>query len=131
MQFEGFTDVSVLLKPGIYILCKRGVVIYVGKSKSLYSRIYTHRNLSRKGRKVPSWMPQSVKGIVFDEVHVQYCHVDQIDKLEADTIEKFKPKYNVNLKTGLKSRIAVPLKIGNVVVMLNRPKEEIVRRRCA
>ena len=37
MQLEGFTDVSTLLRAGVYALCKRGVVIYVGKSKSLYA----------------------------------------------------------------------------------------------
>ena len=103
MELEGFVDVSAVLQAGVYALAKRGVVIYVGKSKSMYSRIYTHRNLARRGsrgQKIPSWLP--VKGFTFDEVFVFPCHVDKIDEVEAAMVNRYKPKYNMSLKNGLK-----------------------------
>ena len=134
LAIEGFEDVTTLLRSGIYILVKRGVVIYVGKSKSLYSRIYTHKhfaNRGAKGKAVPSWLP--VKGMQFDEVHIRYCHVDQLDALEYETINKYKPHYNTNLKNGLKTRAPISLVIGGVVLGLNesspRPQGPTIARR--
>lgn len=120
LVLEGFEDVSTLLRSGIYVLVKRGVVIYVGKSKNLYSRIYTHKhfaNRGAKGKAVPSWLP--VKGMQFDEVHIRYCHVDDLDALEAETINKYKPHYNTNLKNGLKVKAPITLNIGGVSLALN------------
>lgn len=121
LAIEGFEDCSTLLRSGIYILVKRGVVIYVGKSKSLYSRIYTHKhfaNRGAKGKAIPSWLP--VKGMQFDEVHIRYVHVDDLDRVEAETINKYKPHYNTNLKNGLKVRAPITLTIGGVTLALNK-----------
>lgn len=132
MQLSEFTEVSVILQPGVYALCMKGQVIYVGKAKNLYSRIYTHRNLSKKDRKSPSWMPQSLKGIRFDQVFVLPCHVDRLDQLEHDMINKYKPKYNISLKNGLKVKVEIPLRINGITLTLNRPTPEpMVRRRVA
>ena len=120
LRIEGFEDCSTLLRSGIYILVKRGVVIYVGKSKSLYSRIYTHKhfaNRGAKGKAIPSWLP--VKGMQFDEVHIRYVHVDDLDAEEAAAINKYKPHYNTNLKNGLKVRAPITLNIGGVSLALN------------
>ena len=134
LALEDFQDVSTLLRSGIYILVKRGVVIYVGKSKNLYSRIYTHKhfaNRGAKGKAVPSWLP--VKGMQFDEVHIRYVHVDDLDRVEHDTINKYKPHYNMNLKNGLKVKAPINLVIGGVSLALNsvlpRPQSGGVMRR--
>lgn len=121
LELSGFQNVSSLLRAGVYALCKNGVVIYVGKSKSLYSRIYTHRNLSSrgKGKTVPSWMPQSLKGIVFDEVHIRTCTVDELDTLEAAMINLYKPKYNISLRNGLKVSTPITLTINGRTLALN------------
>ncbi len=133
LTLDGFEDCSTLLRSGIYVLVKRGVVIYVGKSKSLYSRIYTHKhfaNRGAKGKPIPSWLP--VKGMQFDEVHIRYVHVDDLDRVEAETINKYKPHYNMNLKNGLKVRAPITLVIGGVSLALNsalpRPQTGILRR---
>ena len=129
MELEGFFDVSVVLQSGVYALAKRGVVIYVGKSKSLYSRIYTHRNLARRGargQKIPSWLP--VKGFTFDEVFVFPCHVDRIDEIEAAMVNKYKPKFNMSLKNGLKVKAPIVLQIGEVAVRMNAPGPFVERR---
>ena len=130
MELAGFHDVSDLLHCGVYALCKRGVVIYVGKSKSLYARIYTHKhfaNRGAKGKPVPSWLP--IKGLQFDEVFIRRCHIDQLDALESKMINLYKPKYNMSLKNNLAVRAPIALNIGGVVLNLNAaPRPQIGRR---
>lgn len=99
--FEGFTNASDLLRPGIYILLHRGVVIYVGKSKKMLARVYTHENRYRqkrvKNKKAGlDFIP--VPGIQFDEVHVRPARLEDLDRLEAEYIDRFKPRYNTQLK---------------------------------
>ena len=134
LVLEGFENCSTLLRSGVYVLVRRGVVIYVGKSKTLYSRIYTHKhfaNRGAKGKAIPSWLP--VKGMQFDEVHIRYVHVDDLDRVEAETINKYKPHYNMNLKNGLKVRAPINLVINGVALGLNeslpRPQSPTIARR--
>lgn len=122
MELEGFDEISGILRAGVYALVWRGEVVYVGKSKSMYSRIYTHRNLwnqARRGKAAPNWLPTSVKGILFDEVHIRPCSLEAIDGLEKEMINRYKPKYNIALKD--KEKVASPftIKIGNVCLMVN------------
>ena len=103
VQLEGFTDVTTLLRAGVYALVKRGVVIYVGKSKSLYARIYAHRhyaNRAARGKTIPSWLP--VKGLVFDAVYIRPCSLEELDHLEWQMINLYKPRYNQSLKNNLR-----------------------------
>lgn len=131
LALEGFQDVSTLLRSGIYVLCRRGIVIYVGKSKSLYARIYTHKhfaNRGAKGKPVPSYLP--VKGMQFDQVFIRYCHVDQLDALEAEAINRYKPHYNTNLKNGLAVKTPITLNIGGILLQMNAaPRPQIGMRR--
>lgn len=128
---EGFVDCSVVLKAGVYALVKNGVVIYVGKSKSVYQRIYTHRHLAKRakqGKTIPDWLP--TKGFVFDQVYIRPCTVDELDALEVEMINKYKPRYNESLKNGLKVSAPISLRINGMVVQMNaRPQaDESVRR---
>lgn len=128
MQLDGFADVSALLRAGVYALCKRGVVIYVGKSKSLYSRIYTHKhfaNRGAKGKALPDWLP--VKGIQFDEVFIRTCKVEDLDALEAEMINLYKPRYNQSLKNNLRVRLPANFSIGGVQLSVP-PRPQIARR---
>jgi excinuclease UvrABC nuclease subunit len=130
LQLESFTDVSDILSAGVYALVKRGVVIYVGKSKSLYQRIYAHRHTAAraaKGKPIPSWLP--IKGFVFDQIFVRTCRLEDLDSLEAQMIETYKPRYNESLKSHIKVTVPVTLKIGAVAIAMNtRPTSEAVRR---
>lgn len=102
MQLEGFIAAGSLLKSGIYALVHRGVVVYVGKSKMMLGRIYSHRVMwgrAKRGNKLDvSW---ASKGILFDDVWIRPCALNEIDKLEYEMINLYKPKYNRNLKNGL------------------------------
>ena len=129
MELGGFTNVSDILRSGVYALLLKGTVVYVGKSKNLYSRIYTHRSLynkKRRGAALPEWMP--VKAMKFDEVHIRPCHVDLLDKLEYEMINLYKPKYNSALKNGLKIATPIILTIGGASVTLNEPRTHLERR---
>ena len=129
LVLDGFADISQILRAGVYALIKRGVVIYVGKSKSLYARIYTHKhfaNRGAKGQKLPDWLP--IKGIQFDEVHIRPCRLEDLDRLERDMIELYKPRYNQSLKSGAPAKAPINLTIDGVVVTLNQPLPVIERR---
>lgn len=90
MSQLGAVDVSVMLRMGVYLLSRDGVVVYVGQSKCPLARIAAHRSLAR--RRVPAWLP--LKGVIFDKVEVISCHPDRINALERGLIELYKPVYN-------------------------------------
>lgn len=135
MQLEGFTQHPNLLMPGVYALGQRGTVVYVGKAKCLLSRIAAHRSMwgrQQKGTAVPTWFPQSLKGIPFDEIHTIPCRIDQLAEVEAAMIEKYKPRYNKVLKTPGTTTAPITLMVNGVRVGLNQsPTEPMARRRVA
>src|SRR5258706_5319067 len=99
MQLEGFKPVGEILQAGVYALVHKGRVVYIGKSKRMLVRIYTHRN--NWGKKLKhfnglNWA--KVKGILFDDVHVMPCRLEILDMLEEEMIRLYRPQYNVNLK---------------------------------
>ena len=128
LELEGFSDVTSLLRSGVYALAKRGVVIYVGKSKSLYSRIYAHRhyaNRAARGKTIPSWLP--VKGLVFDAVYIRPCALEDLDRLEWEMINRYKPHYNQNLKNSLRPAFPSNFTVGGVQLSVP-PRPQIERR---
>lgn len=127
MELAGFTQIGKILQSGIYALVYRREVVYVGKSKTMLVRIYSHRNAwgdKRQGkrRETPSWSP--VKGILFDDVWILPTPTDQLDAREQEMIAKYRPKYNIKLKPPVG---VVPLSqvIG---ALAQRPPEGFVRR---
>ncbi len=118
-MLEGFIDVSVMLRPGVYALLRGGVVVYVGQSKKLLGRIYAHRtNHGRSG--MPKWMPASLKGIAFDEVHVLPCAIEELDRLERALIDLYKPRHNIAHKTPAPTTTALTLTVNGVTVPFNQ-----------
>lgn len=97
-MLEGFVDVSAILSAGVYALVRDGVVVYVGQSKRMLTRVSAHK--SNWGKKsVPAWLPPSCRGILFDEVHVLPCRIEDLDIIEARMINLYKPRYNIKIKT--------------------------------
>lgn len=117
MELSGFISVSEVLKSGVYALVHHGVIVYIGKSKTMIARIYTHR--AQWGKKSMPWLP--VKGILFDEVFVRPCPLHLLDSLEYDMINLYKPKFNTQLKHFGKSTAPVELVINGITLTLNRP----------
>jgi hypothetical protein len=102
VQIEGAIDVSAILRCGVYILLCKGAIVYVGKSKVMLTRVYSHR--STWGRKRTEAQP---KGVVFDEVHVMPATLDAVDELERVLIARYKPRYNTQYNNGLPPDIAL------------------------
>lgn len=117
MELSGFISVSEVLKSGVYALVYQGVVVYIGKSKTMLIRIYTHR--AQRGKK--EFPFSQVKGIAFDEVFVRPCPIDKLDALEYDMINLYKPRYNTQLKHFGKSTAEVVLNYNGIPLVLNRP----------
>lgn len=108
-MLPGFVDVTVIARPGVYALVSQGVVVYIGQaSKAPMARISAHRSNWGKKR-LPAWMPASLRGVLFDEVHVLPCRVEDLDEVEAAMIDLYKPRYNIKLKAPTPTR--VPLNI--------------------
>lgn len=133
MELQGFSDVTAVLKQGIYALVAGGRVVYIGKAKAMLVRVYNHRSNARKHS--PVWLSDLAKGIVFDEVHVRPCHPDEIDDLEHALINFYKPRYNIQFKHFGNPRMKAPLEIkspsGVSVFMggaITRPPVTIERR---
>jgi excinuclease UvrABC nuclease subunit len=95
LEIEGFLAISESLRSGVYLLAHKGVIVYIGKSKTMLNRIYAHRSLW--GKKKPEWL--SIRGILFDEVFIRPCPVDLLDELEFEMINLYKPKLNQRLKS--------------------------------
>lgn len=101
MVLEGFVNIGAALKSGVYALVWRREVVYVGKSKNMLVRIYSHRHAwgdRRQGQRrvLPSWFP--VKGILFDDVWVRPVPEADLDAAEREMIAKYRPKFNTLLK---------------------------------
>ena len=122
MELSGFIGISEVLKSGVYALVHQGIVVYIGKSKSMLIRIYTHRSQYGRSKTMPSWFP--VKGILFDEVFIRPAPLHILDSLEADLINLYKPRHNTQLKTKAKSTAPVTLTHNGVDIILNRPRPQ-------
>lgn len=120
VELGGFADVSWILKSGVYALLKNGVVIYIGQSKGMLARIYTHKSMwgQKQRGKVPDWMP--TKGILFDEVWVRPCSLEVIDELEREMIDLYKPKFNTRLKAAGVIKAQTNLTVNGFPVVINR-----------
>lgn len=73
---------EVLSICGVYLLFKNRELIYIGKSKYVYSRLTSH-------------ITESLKD--FDQMFVIECDETELEQLEYSAINEFKPKLN---KTG-------------------------------
>jgi excinuclease UvrABC nuclease subunit len=129
-MLEGFIDVTSVLRCGVYALVRDGVVVYVGQGKKMIARVEAHR--SNWGRKsVPAWMPVSLRGVLFDQVFVLPCRVEDLNRIEAAMIDRYKPKFNVKLKapTPITTQ-PITLRMGGFEVPLNytHPSPKFERR---
>lgn len=132
LALNDFTDISDSLRCGVYALCTKGVVIYVGKSKKMLGRINSHRSAwadKRKG-KAESWIAErlGIPGLLFDQVFVRPCRPDELDSLESQMINLYKPRYNVQLKTAQKIAVPHTISINGISIPLCAKPEPIQRR---
>lgn len=134
MELEGFYDVSEILRAGVYALVKNGRVIYVGKSKRMLTRLDQHRRAySAKRQKGLNWIVENlgIPGLLFDEVHVLPCLVDDLDRLEAEMIDRYQPQYNTKLRTPGRLPAVMLIAGINVPLVPRNPQPALTRRSIA
>lgn len=95
---EGFSKVSFATIPsGVYLLLRRGEVVYAGKSLNVFSRVSDHhRNMQRERMGKPN---RSVNGSIidvpiFDEFRYKLLPKGELDKAELALIQQYLPKHN-------------------------------------
>ncbi len=82
-------------EPGVYLMKdERGEIIYIGKARSLKSRVRTYFSPSRDVK------TRYLQGRIHDiETIVTHSELEAL-LLENNLIKRWKPKYNINLKDG-------------------------------
>jgi len=108
MEEEGFVNYSALLHCAVYMLVRRKVVVYVGKSKSLSRRLHEH--CVRRGKapaKKSYYGTSEYNGVMFDQIFVRPCMMAELDTIEVVMIKKYQPKYNVVHKDKPKPEISL------------------------
>lgn len=88
---DGWTDVSEVLRRGIYMLLHRGKVVYIGKARLPLAFIASHRELANRKQET-AWVP--ARGITFDQVLVKEFSANRIDIELADLLAIYNPKHN-------------------------------------
>jgi hypothetical protein len=88
----GFKDLGYLMNPGIYVLCYKEEVIYVGRTTNIFNRISDSDHRAR----------------TYDKIYFVKCNFDELDRVEALMILKLKPKegksYNFNNNTDYRNK---------------------------
>ena len=95
---NGVLSFKALMHCGVYALVRKGEIVYVGKTKKLWIRLYAHCNGRAKLPPMPVGYTTQKKGIQFDDIWVWPCMWGQLDSLEVCLIQKYDPKYNVKDK---------------------------------
>lgn len=129
---DGFVEVSPILRSGVYALVAKGVVIYVGKSRAMIARVNAHRRAwidKRKGAK--PWLSESlgIPALLFDEIHIRPCPPHQLDALEEEMINLYKPRYNTQLKTTEKIKIPFTITVAGQILTMNAPRQQVLVER--
>lgn len=134
MILEGFSSVGDILRSGVYALCAKGVVIYVGKSRSMIGRINAHRKAWTDKKKGNAWLTEAlgIPGLQFDEIHICPCPLHLLDQLERQMIDKYRPRYNVQLRASGVVKAPIGIVVNGVSVTLNAKPQHtvVVERRC-
>jgi len=132
MEQDGFENFTALLHCAVYVLVRRGTVVYIGQSRLPIQRLYSH--IHYRGRIKPMQAPyRSHKvGFQFDEIWIRPCMLGEVDGIERDMIRKYKPKHNTLYASGipddLKSIVSEIIQSGAVPQPPSRPTLNIRRR---
>ena len=90
----GFTDISSICGPGVYVLTYGDEVVWVGQSKQMPARIGKHITSS---------------DFSFDGVYIMPCATADLDAVEALLIVNLNPRYNSRSPYEYYHRIKQPL----------------------
>lgn len=88
---------------GVYLLLRKGEVVYAGQSTNLFARIGVHyQTMRRKQRGLHAYIsandPIRSNPLVFDEVRLKPCAKAELDREEMALIQSHMPKHNTLMK---------------------------------
>jgi len=121
-------DISKLLHCGVYALLKKGVVVYVGKSKQPMVRLSTH--FRNRGKELArTWNPDAGpavngRGIGFDGAWFVPCMLGQLDIIEGYLIRKYLPKYNIKGKPAMPIPDDIKALLKQMVYITDMPPQQ-------
>lgn len=96
MLEPGFERLDHIRDPGgVFCLCLKGKIVYVGQSKNLYTRAGDAVVRARRPIRQSRWFTGGdFNGIplFFDEVWVKFCGEAEASQLKADLIAKHRPE---------------------------------------
>lgn len=129
LEITGFTNASAILQGGVYMLVRKGEIVYIGKAKRMLNRLSAHLSVwaAKKKERIPSFLP--LKGIYYDEVLICPVHPDRIDAEERRLIDIYRPRYNTQLKTSGPISSEITLLVSGYELKLNKEPSEPIRRR--
>lgn len=128
---DGFADFTVLMHCAVYVLVRRGIVVYVGQSKSAGERLQSHVRLRKKStvKRTGLYGNRMIAGIQFDQIWVRRCMLGELDSIEREMIRKYQPKYNQQHNP---VRQPPPIELGellrSLIVAVPNPEPPIRRR---
>jgi hypothetical protein len=85
------TDISHILRPGVFLLRKGERVVYIGKAKCILIAL-AHHALRNRASKLPDWFP--VRAIQFDGIEVIPCDISRATDLHRALVALHDPLYN-------------------------------------
>lgn len=97
LEDDGFIDVSIMMHCVVYMLVRKGTVVYVGQSKVPLQRLATHWRAKKGNPRKVGFTQKIPVGFAFDAVWVQGCMLNELNGIEAAMIRKYQPKYNQKL----------------------------------
>lgn len=126
LRLEGF---GTRLEPrcvGIYALINKGEVVYVGQSRNLWTRLGQHFQTRRRGRgrgstKLGAKWADTVQ-FEFDEILIKYCFLEERDRIELEVIERYRPRFNIQIRPVMPAGIKLSLADIAAMWALTRPK---------
>jgi len=93
VEIEGFVDITVIRRCGVYLMLWKGEVVYVGQSIKLHSRVSNH--IHGQSKRQVKLSGRTIRGAVFDRILVMPCALADLDRVEKELIEKYQPKHNI------------------------------------
>lgn len=85
----------------VYLLLRKGKVVYAGQSKNIFSRIANHwQNMQKRRKGKKTYTNSGVTEIIvpiFDQARIFPCAKKDLDKEELLLIQKYKPEYNIRM----------------------------------
>lgn len=81
---------------GVYLLLRKGEVVYVGQSVNIFQRIGNHWQVYQRHQRGTLRQGSTFLAVIaFDAVQIKPCPEDELDAEEKRLIQRYLPKHNI------------------------------------